>query len=81
MKPLLKGLWSEKMSSLRTKWVLIAAIEERRELVQQLWFYGHEALASEQYEELRLLRARLREVEDADTRLNHSGTDGDKAAE
>lgn len=70
------GLWSEKMSS-RTKWVLIAAIEERRELVQQLWFYGFEKEASEQYAELRLLRARLRELRDADTRLSDSGVDGD----
>jgi hypothetical protein len=64
------------MSS-RTKWVLIAAIEERRELVQQLWFYGFEKEASEQYAELRLLRARLRELRDADTRLSDSGVDGD----
>lgn len=70
------GLWSEKMSS-RTKWVLIAAIEERRELVQQLWFYGFETEASEQYAELRRLRARLRELRDADTRLSDSGVDGD----
>lgn len=64
------------MSS-RTKWVLIAAIEERRELVQQLWFYGFETEASEQYAELRRLRARLRELRDADTRLSDSGVDGD----
>jgi hypothetical protein len=61
--------------------VLIAAIEERRELVQQLWFYGFEAEATQQYEELRLLRQRLREVQNADTRLNHPGAHGDQAAE
>lgn len=71
------GLWAELMGSNRTKWVLIAAIEERRELVQQLWFYGFEVEATEQYAELRRLRARLRELRDADTRLSDSGVDGD----
>ena len=71
------GLWAELMGSNRTKWVLIAAIEERRELVQQLWFYGFEVEATEQYAELRRLRARLRELRDADPRLSDSGIDGD----
>jgi hypothetical protein len=60
--------------------VLMAAIEERRELVQHLWFYGHTELASEHYAELRLLRARLREVENANSRHGDTGADGNPQA-
>lgn len=61
--------------------ILMAAIEERRELVQHLWFYGHTELASEHYAELRQLRARLREVENANTRHDNPGASGDSQTE
>ncbi len=59
----------------------MAAIEERRELVQTLWFYGYEELATEHYVELRRLRAKMKELRNVDTRPNNPGVDGDQAAE
>lgn len=59
----------------------MAAIEERRELVQQLWFFGAEEEATGIYVGLRELRAKMKEVNVADTRRNNSGTDGDSATE
>jgi hypothetical protein len=56
--------------------ILMAAIEERRELVQTLWFLGHQEEGSLQYEGLLLLRERYKEGKDADTRLNHPRADG-----
>lgn len=61
--------------------MLIAAIEEKRELVQQLWFFGHETEAMSEYIELKRLRARLKELTNADTGLNNPGADGDQATE
>lgn len=63
------------------KAVLVAAIDERQELVQFLWFYGHEVEAVEHYKELRRLRARLKEVLNANTGLSDPRTDGDTPTE
>lgn len=59
----------------------MAAIEERRELVQQLWFFGYEEEGSEHYEGLLFLRLKYKEAKDAHTRLNNPGAHGDSAAE
>jgi hypothetical protein len=61
--------------------ILLAAIMERQELVQQLWFYGHEREASEQYTELKALRAKLREVRNANSRSSNPGASGNPQAE
>jgi hypothetical protein len=59
----------------------MAAIEEKRELVQQLYLWGYQEEGSQQYEALLSLRARYKEGKDAHTRLNHPGADGNSAAE
>jgi hypothetical protein len=61
--------------------ILLAAISERQELVQQLWFYGFEVEALGHYSELKSLRYRLREVRDAHTRPNHPGAAGHSQTE
>lgn len=66
---------------LASRKILMAAIEERRELVQQLWFMGYQDEGSHYYEGLLLLRARYKEGKDAHTRLNHPGIDGNPATE
>jgi hypothetical protein len=61
--------------------ILMAAIEERRELVQMLYFYGLQDEGSQVYEGLYLLRQRYKAVKDAHTRLDNSGADGNTPAE
>ena len=61
--------------------ILMAAIEERRELVQLLWFLGYQDEGLLHYEGLLLLRQKYKEGKDAHTRLNHPGVDGNTPAE
>lgn len=56
----------------RTKAVLMAAIEERRELVQFLYDWGFFAEGEYQYIELRVLRQKMREA-NANSGLNNPG--------
>jgi hypothetical protein len=51
----------------------MAAIEERRELVQALWFFGHDEEGASHYEGLWELRRRYEEMKDAHTGLNNPG--------
>lgn len=72
---------SDLAMDLASRKILMAAIEERRELVQLLWFLGYPDEGSLHYEGLLLLRERYKEAKDANTRLNHPGIDGNTPAE
>lgn len=63
----------------RSRAVLMAAIEEKRELVQSLYDWGLDELGSQHYEQLRELRARMREAS-ANARRSDPGTDGNSPA-
>jgi hypothetical protein len=64
----------------RTKAVLMAAIEERRELVQFLYDWGFFVEGEYQYIELRALRQRMREA-NANSGLDNPGAHEYPAAE
>ena len=58
----------------------MAAIEERRELVQFLYGWGFFDQGEEQYQELRILRQRMREA-NANSGLNNPGAHEHPTAE
>lgn len=58
----------------------MAAIEERRELVQFLYGWGFFAEGEEQYQQLRVLRQRMREA-NANSGLNNPGAHEHPTAE
>jgi hypothetical protein len=64
----------------RTKAVLMAAIEERRELVQFLYDWGLFIEGEYQYAKLRVLRQKMREA-NANSGLNNPGTHEHPTAE
>lgn len=55
----------------KSRAILIAAIVERKELVDWHWERGQDNYADREYEELRILAARLRKEIDGDSKTGH----------
>jgi hypothetical protein len=66
---------------LQSKRILIAAIVEKRELVQMLYSQGKPDDGVKEYQELRRLGQLLREVINGDPRSGHQGTGENPPAE
>jgi hypothetical protein len=56
--------------------ILLAAIRERTELIQELWFFGFSDEAVAEYAEVKALKAKLREVRRANSGSGNPGTSG-----
>jgi hypothetical protein len=56
--------------------ILLAAIRERTELIQELWFFGFSNEAIAEYAEVKALKAKLREVRRANSGSGNPGIAG-----
>jgi len=65
----------------KTDAILLAAIRERTELIQELWFFGFPDEAIAEYAQIKILKAKLREVRRANSRPSNPGTPGHPQAE
>lgn len=65
----------------KTDAILLAAIRERTELIQELWFFGFPDEAIAEYAQIKILKAKLREVRRANSGPSNSGTPGHPQAE
>jgi hypothetical protein len=65
----------------KTDAILLAAIRERTELIQELWFFGFPDEALAEYAQVKALKARLREVRRANSGPSNPGTAGNPQAE
>jgi hypothetical protein len=61
--------------------ILLAAIRERTELIQELWFFGFPNEAVAEYAQVKALKARLREVRRANSGPSNPGIAGHPQAE
>ena len=66
---------------LNTDAILVAAIRERTELIQELWFFGFANEAVAEYAQVKALKAKLREVRRANSRPSNPGIAGHPQAE
>ena len=66
---------------LQSKRILVAAMVEKRELVQMLYNSGFPDEGVKEYEELRRLGQVLREVINGDSRAGNQGTEPDQNSE
>jgi len=57
-----------------TRKILVAAINEKRELVQLLYLQGYQDEGEAEYKELKKLGMKLREVINGDPETGHQGT-------
>jgi hypothetical protein len=60
----------------KTDAILLAARRERTELIQELWFFGFSDEAVAEYAQVKVLKAKLREVRRANSGSNNSGIAG-----
>jgi len=60
----------------KTDAILLAAIRERTELIQELWFFGFSDEAVAEYAQVKVLKAKLSEVRRANSGSNNSGIAG-----
>jgi hypothetical protein len=65
----------------KTDAILLAAIRERTELIQELWFFGFPDEALAEYAQIKILKDKLREVRRANSRPSNPGIAGNPQAE
>ena len=65
----------------KTDAILLAAIRERTELIQELWFFGFPDEALAEYAQVKALKARLREVRRANSGPSNPGIAGNPQTE
>lgn len=66
---------------LQSRQILVAAMQEKRELVQMLYNAGRPEDGQKEYTELRRLGQLLREVINGDTRASNQGIEPDPPTE